>query len=99
MTEKMEVLERRMTWLQNREVAAEAVPGNELRLDVKLVSQVRVYLAPGTLDLGRPVRIRVNGRLQGVRQARPSVRFMLEEYRRAGGLYPVYYAKVEIPTW
>jgi hypothetical protein len=72
--------------------------GNQINVNAHGFKRVTVWLGPGTIDLDKPVKIYVNGRLAvPSRKITPSLRTLLEDYYQRGDRHRLFWAKVELP--
>src|SRR5262249_5815823 len=78
---------------------ANIFPSNLIHLNVRGVRQVSIWFAPGMIDFGKPVTVRVN--MQELRNSKsqpvqPSLETLLEDFYRNGDRQRLFLAKVDV---
>jgi predicted esterase len=89
-------------WVRQVKVAtlqANIFPNNLIHLNVRGVRQVSIWFAPGMIDFGKPVTVRVN--MQELRNSKsqpvqPSLETLLEDFYRNGDRQRLFLAKVDV---
>ncbi len=66
------------------EVDAEVIEGNRVQITARNVRSLRLHLSPKLLDLGKAVKVKVNGKTVHTRKVKPSGKAALEEARKRG---------------
>lgn len=77
-------------------VVARVEKGNVIHVQTRHVAEFRLHLAPGLVDLSKPVTVFVNGKQRSAERAAGSVRYVLEAARRAGPGAPLWQGTIRI---
>jgi pimeloyl-ACP methyl ester carboxylesterase len=77
-------------------LAGKVFPGNDIVVRASGVKQVTVWLAPGMVNFGQKVSVRINGAPTRPFQVRPSLETLLEDFHRRGDRQQLFLAKIAL---